>query len=86
MGTIMKAARTGFLRFMTPYLVTEKIIAAKQPAIPGAMTQAAKTCETPFQPQFTPDVPKAAMPTPMTPPMIEWVVETGIPSRVASVR
>jgi hypothetical protein len=68
---MMKAARTGFLRFITPYLVTVKIIAAKHPAIPGAMTQAAKTWETPFQPHCTPEVPKAAIPTPMTPPIIE---------------
>jgi hypothetical protein len=39
----MNAARTGFFLFITPYLVTRKIIAAKAPAIPGAMTQAAKT-------------------------------------------
>jgi hypothetical protein len=67
----MKAARTGFLRLITPYLVAEKIIAAKAPAIQGAITHAAKTWETPFQPQLTPDDPRAAIPTPITPPMME---------------
>jgi hypothetical protein len=33
-----------------------------------------------------PSVPSAAIPNPITPPMIECVVETGIPTRVAKVR
>lgn len=85
-GTLMNAARTGFFLFITPYLVIRKIIAPKHPEIPGAIAQAAKTWETPFHPQLTPPVPRDAMPTPITPPMMLWVVETGIPRRVAVVR
>lgn len=39
----MNVARTGFFLFMTPCLVMRNISATKQPAIPEAMTQAAKT-------------------------------------------
>lgn len=58
---------------MTPYFVIRKRIAPKAPAIPGAMIQAANTCDTPFQPQLTPSVPIAAMPTPITPPIMLWL-------------
>jgi len=70
----MKAIRTGFFLFITPYSVMRKIIAPNAPAIPGAITQAANTCETPFQPQLTPLVPSVAIPTPITPPMMEWLI------------
>lgn len=36
--------------------------------------------------QITPSAPRVATPMPMTPPMMVWVVETGIPNLVAIVR
>jgi hypothetical protein len=59
------------LRFITPYFVIKKIIAPKPPAMAGAMAHAAKTWDTPFQPQLTPSGPSAAIPTPMTPPTMQ---------------
>ena len=56
------------------------------PAMPGAMTQAANTCETPSQPQRTCVMPTEAVAVPTSPPIILWVVETGMPYRVAMVR
>lgn len=69
-GILINAALTGFFLFITPYLVMRKRMAPKEPAMLGAITQAAKTWETPFHPQFTPSAPMAAMPTPITPPTI----------------
>jgi hypothetical protein len=62
------------------------MMAPKAAEIPGAIPQAAKTWETPLNDQFTPWVPAEAIPTPITPPMIEWVVDTGMVKRVAIVR
>jgi hypothetical protein len=42
----------------------------KQPAMTGAITHAANTCDTPFHPQLTPSAPIAAIPTSMTPPTV----------------
>jgi len=76
MGTVKKAMRAGFFLLITPNSVMRKRIAPKAPAIPGAIAQAANTWETPFQPQLTPSVPRAAIPTPITPPMIECLVSS----------
>merc|ERR1712072_230211 len=40
------------------------------------MTQAKKTCETPFMPQLTPSAPTAATPIPSAPPRMQCVLET----------
>jgi hypothetical protein len=85
-GTMMNAFLTGLLRRMTPCLVIKKMMAPKPAEMAGAIPQAAKTCETPLNDQFTPFVPAEAIPTPMTPPIIECVVETGMVNRVAMVR
>jgi hypothetical protein len=68
---MMKAFLTGLLRRITPCLVIRKMIAPKTAEIPGAMPQAANTCETPLNDQLTPLVPAEAIPTPITPPIIE---------------
>lgn len=34
-------------------------------------------CETPFQPHFTPSAPRAAIPTPITPPIMLCLVYVG---------
>ena len=62
------------------------MMAPNAPEIPGAIPQAANTEETPLNDQLTPWGPAAAIPTPITPPMIEWVVETGMVNLVAIVR
>lgn len=56
------------------------------PAMPGAITQAAKTCDTPFHPQLILLMPIDAVAEPTRPPMMECVVDTGIPYLVATVR
>ena len=76
----------GFLDFITPYLVKRKRMAPKHALMQGAMAQAAKTCETPPHDQSTPFAPTVANPTPMMPPMMQWVVDTGRPNLVAMVR
>lgn len=60
--------------------------APSTPAIPGAIPQAAKTCATPCQPQCICFIPTEAVPAPTSPPIIECVVLTGSPKRVAMVR
>jgi len=90
MGTVIKAFLTGCWRYMTPYLVMRKTMEPNAPARRGANTQARNTWTTPelmLPPhQWMPSAPTAAIPIPMTPPMIECVVDTGIPNRVATVR
>lgn len=54
--------------------------------MPGATTQAAKTCDAPSMPQLTLPMPTEAVAVPTRPPMRECVVETGRPWRVAMVR
>lgn len=78
-GIIQKPFLKGVLRSRTAYLVMRKMMAAKHPEMPGAMAQAAKTELTPSQDQSTWLGPMVAKPTPMMPPTIEWVVETGRP-------
>jgi hypothetical protein len=82
----MKAFLTGLLQRITPCFVIRKMMAPKPPAIPGAIPHAAKTEDTLLNDQFTPSVPAAAIPVPITPPIIEWVVDTGMVKRVAMVR
>jgi hypothetical protein len=77
---------SGFLDFITPYLVKRKRMAPKAAEMQGAMAQAANTWETPPQDQSTPSAPTVAKPTPMIPPMMQWVVETGRPILVAKVK
>lgn len=89
-GTVYQAFKAGFFWRRTPYLVARKMMAANAADRKGAMIQARKTWTTPelmFPPhQITPSAPTRATPIPMTPPMMEWVVETGRPIRVAKVR
>src|SRR5947207_3200564 len=54
--------------------------------MPGAITHAANTYDTPSQPQLTFLNRTDATPAPTTPPMIECVVLTGKPYRVAMDR
>src|SRR4051794_24721879 len=93
MGMLQSARMAGFLRSMTQYFVMVKMMAAKMAETPGAMSQAMNTAVTPLLISddddgihWMPLPPRAAMPMPMTPPMMECVVDTGIPSRVARVR
>jgi hypothetical protein len=58
----------------------------KAPEIRGEMSQAVVACKTPLHRQSTPLEVKEAMPTPITPPMMLWVLETSIPKWVANVR
>jgi hypothetical protein len=67
-------------------LVKRKRRAPNTPAMPGAMIHAAKTCATPVHPQLTLVMPIDAVPAPTRPPIIECVVETGMPYLVATVR
>lgn len=75
-------ARNGFLRFSTPYFVIEKTIAAKEPAIAGAIPQAANIWATPFQPHWTPSAPSAATPTPITAPTMVCLENFSFPHLV----
>jgi len=56
------------------------------PEIRGAITHAAKICETPCHPQLTFSMPMLAVAAPTKPPIRECVVDTGRPRRVAKVR
>ena len=53
------------------------------PPVTGEMTQLAAIFA--IASQFTTSHPAAAMPAPITPPTIEWVVETGAPNHVAAL-
>src|SRR5438552_3013639 len=86
MGMESKAFLTACRRIMTKFFVIKNKAAPKHPAIPGATPHAAKTCETPRQPQLICLIPTDAAPDPTTPPTIECVVLTGNPKWVATVR
>lgn len=60
--------------------------APKQPAIQGAIAQVIKILPTPPHPQFTLPMPIDAAAVPTNPPTTAWVVETGRPRLVATVR
>ena len=63
----------------TKNFVKRKRQAPRSPARPGAMIQAAKTWDTPCQPQLTLVIPMEAVAVPTSPPIMECVVETGMP-------
>lgn len=81
-----RALCTAYLLDSTKRFVMRNMPAPSTPAIPGAIPQAAKTCATPCQPQCICFIPTEAVPAPTRPPMIECVVLTGSPKRVAMVR
>jgi len=85
-GIEYHALRTAALLDKTNFLVQKNMMAPKTPEMPGATTQAANTCDTPFHPQCTFSMPIDAVATPTRPPTMECVVETGMPYRVAKVR
>src|SRR5574343_408846 len=64
-------------------LIRYKNRAATTPPIRGETTQLATIC--PMVDQFTTPQSPATMPAPITAPMMEWVVETGAPSTVATL-
>lgn len=85
-GIEYQALCTADLVAKTNLLVRKNISAPKTPEMPGAMTQAANTCDTPVHPQLILVMPIDAVADPTRPPMIECVVETGMPYLVATVR
>jgi hypothetical protein len=74
----------GFIR--TVILVKKKRRPPMTPAMPGATTQAANTCDTPVIPQLILLMPIDAVAEPTRPPTMECVVDTGMPYLVAKVR
>jgi hypothetical protein len=66
---------------MIRWWITARNSAAIAPPMTGEITQLAAIC--PMVVQLTADSPAAATPTPITPPTMECVVDTGAPSQVA---
>ncbi len=75
----------GSLRLRMPNLMVPNMIAAKQPAISGAMAHDAAIWDTLpfFHPHCT--LAPAAIPAPTRAPTTVWVVETGKPDLVAKM-
>lgn len=82
----MKAFRTAFVLVSTNFFVPRNSTAPRIPDSPGATTHAANTCDTPSHPQLTLVMPTEADAAPTSPPMMECVVDTGSPLRVAMLR
>src|SRR6056297_4363788 len=66
---------------MIRLLMNARNAAAMAPPSTGDITQLAAIA--PIVGQFTAVIPAAAIPATITPPTTEWVVETGVPTRVA---
>jgi len=74
-----KAYLTALRAVRTKCFVKRNRMALMTAAMPGAMTQVAKTRETPVHPQLILVQPTEATPEPTRPPTMEWVVLTGRP-------
>ena len=83
MGTHLTEASILFSLKIMVFLMAKRKAAAMMPPSTGEMIQEAAIF--PMVPQATIPKPAAAIPAPMTPPTMEWVVDTGAFDRVAKL-